>query len=167
MARWTHRIVWHPGHFVSAQRAVAALTAQHGRCALLEVRDARLPVSGYNPALRAAPHVQRLLCLTHSDVAHVRRARQQLDAAAARHAAHRFDAVFVCDARQPSHVAALRSAMAATDALWLLGGVPNVGKVRWLTLIDRGTRSPTARGPLSLAGLPFLLCLTSLSQSTG
>ena len=120
-------IQWYPGHMAKAMRRIAEDMA--GIDVVVECADARVPLSGTNPALaNMAGRRPHLLVLTREQLADPKTTRAWLSYYAAQGRA----AVAV-DAKDRRGVASLREALAALPATKttmraIVLGIPNAGK---------------------------------------
>ncbi len=122
-------IAWYPGHMAAAMRRLGA--DMRVIDLLIEVADARLPLSGTNPALaRLAGSRPHLLVLSRAQLADAEQTARWL----AYYAAHGRDVIAV-DAKDRGGMARLRSALDALGAARgrkgaraIVLGIPNAGK---------------------------------------
>jgi len=142
-------INWFPGHMAKAAKRMRDTLGRVST--IIEVRDARIPLSSSNQVLNEVAGSKRRvivmnkvdLCNTNITTAHVNRAQSELGVAG----------VVMMDARDITgkNRAQLKKATQSESSLkqvWLVCGMPNVGKSTFInSLIQRGKIAPVSSTP--------------------
>ena len=148
------RITWYPGHMVKAQRNMLEAV---DRCdVVIEVRDARLPLSSANPILEQfGASKGRLIVFNKSDLADARQRKAIKAAVAAQLSAAglKGEVLFTRGTNSKSGnkvlTAGLRLAgtprFKTVGSMMMIMGVPNVGKSTLINAIRHQRRRPGSR----------------------
>lgn len=151
------QIQWYPGHMARAQRKIREQV--RGTDVLLEIRDARIPLSSANPELeQIAPHKPRIIILNKSDLADPEATREWI-----RYFGNRGIPAIAVDSLKRRGIRKTEERIRrAGEAMLekrrargirprpvrvLVAGIPNVGKSSFINAIVRQGAARTGRVP--------------------
>lgn len=148
-------IQWYPGHMTKARRMIEeSLKLVDG---VLEVVDARVPLSSRNPDLQDLTNKPRLMVLTKIDLADPEKTKEWLD-----YWQSQGERVAAVNLLQGQGIGKLRGLVASTFATLkrtprlMVVGIPNVGKSALINALTRRSRAQVGARPGITRGKQWL-----------